>query len=494
MTIDRRTFLKTMGLGGVGAINAQALVHALSKVPTGAFSPNSGDRSRASHAVNRLTFGVSPTLYREVIHGDVDAFIERQLNPETVSDSAAETALSHFEHLEKRGGELIAELEGNRGPVINELIGMWITRAHSSQRQLFERMVHFWSDHFHVFIGKGRVAFYKVDDDRDAIRPNTFSTFRNLLGASAKSPAMLLYLDNAMSRDRAPNENYGRELLELHTLGVDGGYTEADVKGVARAFTGWSISDGLFRFRPRAHDDDPKTILGQSFSGDDGIQEGETVLDMLAAHPATAQFVMTKLARRFIADDPPQDAVDGLAQAYLTSGGDVLTILRELLALDAFWSAPPKFKRPFEYTISVMRALDYEIARPPRFFRWMLDHFRALGHVPFAWPAPNGYPDVGSYWMANLLARWNVTLELFTGTSFGRPNLESLATLVEENNAGSDLDSALAFLGRYAYGRDLSNDEFETAQAFGWAYGENDGDKLLASLALLMTAPPFQYK
>ena len=314
-------------------------------------------------------------------------------------------------------------------------------RAVYSQQQLYERMVQFFSDHFNISIRKGPGLFLKIDDDRDVIRPHAMGTFRHLLGASAHSPAMLFYLDNFNSDKNAPNENYARELLELHTMGVNGGYTEADVKEVARSFTGWSISglregeDAQFRFRRFIHDGDEKTVLGTAIGRFGGEQDGETVLDLLAAHPATARFISTKLVRRFVADDPPESLVTACTQTFLETEGDIRAVLRLIFMSDEFWNAPPKFKRPFEYVVSVLRALDYNVERNRRFFELAAGALEVMGQTPFTWPAPDGFPDEQSAWTGNLLMRWNVAMGAAGGELPGASaGTESLINLLEDND------------------------------------------------------------
>ena len=238
------------------------------------------------------------------------------------------------------------------------MIGAAQYRQMFSQRQLYEVMVEFWSDHFNIHLVNGLGPTLKPEDDRQVIRAHALGNFRDLLHASAKSPSMLFYLDNFFNLASAPNENYARELMELHTLGVDGGYTENDVKEVARCFTGWSIrfpgdtsgDYGTFVFLPAVHDNNAKVVLQNSITAGGGQSDGEQVLDILAAHPSTAQFIATKLCRRFISDTRTQPVIDAVAAAFTQSGGDIKTTLRALFATDAFRNtADLKFTRPAEY-------------------------------------------------------------------------------------------------------------------------------------------------
>ncbi|MEO0563215.1 MAG: DUF1800 domain-containing protein, partial [Chloroflexota bacterium] len=359
MDFDRRAFLQVLS-GQPLSAGMLLETYAASPAPE-PIAPT--DRDSTAFLLNRIAFGATPALYARVHDVGAATYIEEQLNPDDIDDSELERRMAPYAAWNSTPAQL---LDTRRGDVLNDLILGWITRALYTERQLHERMVHFWSDHFSVYIGKGGVGQLKIADDRDHIRPHALGRFRDLLGASAKSPAMLFYLDQAQSNAIAPNENYGRELLELHTLGVDGGYTEDDVKAAARAFTGWSIyrpqddteRGGTFLFRPRLHDDGDKVFLGDTIRGG-GIEEGERILDILAAHPSTARFISTKLARRFVSDNPPAALVDDLSQTFLQTDGDIRAVMQTLLASDAFWSAPPKFKRPFEYAVGVLRHTDY---------------------------------------------------------------------------------------------------------------------------------------
>jgi uncharacterized protein (DUF1800 family) len=463
--------------------------------------PDVGERDPVAHVINRLTFGITPTLYDYVSRIGVDAFIEEQLEPEVIDDSECDELLEAFPLIHQSTAELAQRYQEDRRAVIAQFLGAWITRATRSRRQLYERMVHFWSDHFYIF-AQGPAALLKIGDDRETIRPNVFGSFRDILGASAHSPAMLVFLDNAQSRGEHPNENYARELMELHTLGVDGGYTEDDVKAVARAFTGWSIvgfreansgdETGTFRFRRRFHDSDIKTVLGHVLPAGRGIEDGEQVLDILAAHPSTARFIATKLVRRFVADQPPSALVDRCAATFTQSNGDTRAVLRTLFASEEFWNALPKFKRPFEYTISLLRALNYSLAGvEAQEFRPFLGALRAMGHVPFTWPAPNGFPDVGAYWMDNLLPRWNTAQLAVFGTGALQPNREALASLVEASAPASG--DIYAALGHFFFGRDLTEAELNTIHELVADIDGSDLMKTFYGMALLLAAPAFQY-
>jgi uncharacterized protein (DUF1800 family) len=328
-----------------------------------------------------------------------------------------------------------------RQAVVAELIENKLQRAVYSPRQLEEVLVDFWLNHFNVFSGKNTVGMLLTSYERDAIRPYVLGRFRDMLLATARHPAMLSYLDNFQSRSApenlpnagggalivtpgAPNqglnENYGRELLELHTLGVDGGYTQADVINVARAFTGWTIfaanQYGEFQFNPQMHDRAEKVVLGQKFPRGGGEAEGMKIIDMLAVHPSTARFISRKLAQRFVADDPPQTLVDRMAATFTKTGGDLRAVMETLLLSREFmsegaWQA--KVKTPFELVASALRALDAEVSDTTALAQRLTD----MGMPMYGRIDPKGYPNTADAWSgsAGLASRLNFAFALTAG-------------------------------------------------------------------------------
>jgi uncharacterized protein (DUF1800 family) len=314
-------------------------------------------------------------------------------------------------------------------------------------------MVEFWSDHFNVPINSVQSGFFKTLEDRDQVRPRALSRFEDLLMGSAKSPAMLYYLDNFSSTAEGPNENYAREMLELHTLGVNGGYTEADIKDTARVFTGWSIAEpAQFRFYTILHDFEAKTVLGEVIEPT-GLSEGEALLRRLAAHESTARFISTKLIRRFVADDPDPAVVDAVARAFLDSGGDIRVTLKALLMLPQVrQTLPLKLKRPNEFSASMLRALEVGLGEYT-----LNGHYQSLvagGQVPFSWPAPNGYPDQRSYWQSTngFLMRFNQAAALPS-------ELQAASPLLREAAQQNGLEAQIDLLERGLRPRGLRPDE-----------------------------------
>lgn len=308
-------------------------------------------------------------------------------------------------------------------------------RAVYSNHQLQEEMVDFWYNHFNVYLDKGSDRFLVPSYERDAIRPHVFGHFRELLEATAKSPAMLFYLDNWQSvgppkvdpkqaakggpkkNARGLNENYGRELLELHTLGVDGGYTQKDVTEVARCFTGWTIREprrgGGFEYNDKVHDKGEKIVLGVTIPADGGMEDGEKVLDILLHHPSTAHFISLKLAQRFVADNPPPALVDRMARTFTATEGDIRAVMKTMLDSKEFWSAGAyhaKVKTPFEMIASAVRALNADVD----YVFPLSQQVAQLGQPPYRKQEPTGYSAANAEWMnsAALLARMNFSLAL----------------------------------------------------------------------------------
>jgi uncharacterized protein (DUF1800 family) len=353
---------------------------------------------------------------------------------------------------------------------------------------LYEVMVDFWSNHFNIFAAKGADRWLSTSYDRDTIRPRALGHFQDLLLATAQSPAMLFYLDNWLSARPNPtiarlapnnprrglNENYARELMELHTLGVDGGYTQKDVQEVARCFTGWTIrqprKDGTFHFEPRIHDSGEKIVLDTRIPPGGGMEDGIRVIELLSRHPSTARFISLKLARRFIADDPPAALVNKAAAAFSNSDGDIPMVLRTLIDSPEFFTPETyqaKVKKPLEFVASALRATGVDVHLSHQLVRYL----GRMGESLFLAQPPTGYPDIGASWTSPdmLLTRINFATDLIANRIPGsRLKLEALgdkdsfARLIAPGSLSAATRSALA--------------ETEGSQA----------------IALLMAAPEFQ--
>jgi uncharacterized protein (DUF1800 family) len=344
--------------------------------------------------------------------------------------------------------ETLRALSNPVGVVSYELQQARVARATFSERQLLEVMTDFWINHFNVYLYKsGQAPIYTVSYERDTIRPHALGKFRDLLVATAQSPAMLNYLDNWLSigphsavaeknkNQSGLNENYGRELMELHTLGVDGGYTQNDVTEVARVLTGWTIAQpddgGQFQFDPKRHEPGNKTVLKQTIY-DSAQQEGMHVLDMLAHSPSTAHFVSKKLAQRFVADNPPESLVGKMAARFQDSDGDIREVLRTLFKSPEFWSPQyenNKLKTPLEFLISVLRTSGTEMDAPDA----VTQNLAQMGMQPYGQAVPTGYSMIAETWETegSLLARINFVTALtqgkLNGLKFDPGNLLTLA-------------------------------------------------------------------
>jgi uncharacterized protein (DUF1800 family) len=374
--------------------------------------------------------------------------------------------------------------------VVAELSMAKVTRAIYSERQLLQVMDDFWFNHFNVFAGKGDDRWLITPYEREVIQPHTFGKFKDLLTATAKSPAMLFYLDNYLSADpraaqraaaeramrqqmrrgrfggppvnpqqtakkneRGLNENYGRELMELHTLGVDGGYTQKDVTEVARCFTGWTIDkprqSATFKFDERLHDPDPKVVMGKKIHAG-GMKDGEQVIDLLAHHPNTAKFISTKLARRFVSDNPPPALVARMAQSFQSSDGDIRVVMKTMIWSPEFWSRETyraKIKTPYELVVSAARAMGTDVDTPMPLVQWV----GRIGEPLYQCQPPTGYADKGEAWVNTgaLLNRLNYSLALAGNKMRGaRTDVASLMGLDASTDPKAALDRAVqVFLG-----------------------------------------------
>ncbi len=506
---------------------------------------------QAVHVLNRLAYGPSPASLTEVRQMGVGAWVQGQLHPDSIEDRAVEAKLADFHSLQMSTAERLttyqpeAKLAKERGldpadpetrakllealPMSAlprqmglELVAAKLIRATESRRQLQEVLLDFWFNHFNVAAQKGAVRWMLASYEQEALRPHLFGSFRALLGAVAHHPAMLFYLDNwtstregfdmaALRRAGAPvpkklaevgklglNENYARELLELHTLGVDGGYTQGDVREVARCFTGWGIEKprqvGTFAFHPLAHDPNEKHVLGHAILAGGGMDDGEQVLDLLAAHPSTAHFLARKLAQKFVADEPPQALVERLARTYLETHGDLTAVYMALFQSPEFWSEQAfngKTKTPLEFAVSAVRALGGTTYGDAPLVK-ALD---GMGEPLYRAQPPTGWPEVATPWVnaGALVTRINFALALTAGRSSGtevpRP-LDAQAT-----SAGAQRDA----LARTVLHQPLSETTRATLlRAVG--HGENDvmpdGETRPVDLTrvagLLLGSPEFQ--
>ncbi len=333
----------------------------------------------AGQLLNRITFGATPALLTEISRIGPEAFLERQMHPETIDDS-------YFEHL-----------IGNWVPQHRrELTAYQLVYAAYSSRQLQEVMTWFWENHFNTDVSKHGHVEYELRENR-LFREHALGKFKDLLTISATSPAMLYYLDNVSNRRQAPNENYAREIMELHTMGVDGGYTQADIVEVARAFTGWRVHDGEFDFSDYRHDYGEKMVLGETLPAGQGVEDGYQVIDILARHPSTARFISRKLLQFLVDDEPSPELVDQVAEVFLGSDGDIATVVSLILHLPEFnqdSAFHSKVKTPLEFVTGLIRNLP--VMPIERHLRRAMD---GMGMRLFHYPLPTGWPETGDKWV-----------------------------------------------------------------------------------------------
>ena len=622
---------------------------------SGIVIPETGltEEQKIVHLLNRIGYGPRPGNVEQVKKMGIAAYIEQQLNPESIVDEGVEQRLAGFETLKMKPQQLLAaypppqllrqidrrigarqgmdpeameqafpelqrlrerqqqkgnapnetdpqEREARRraqlspeermreamnGPqrIVLELSQAKILRAAYSERQLQEVMTDFWFNHFNVFIGKGADRWLTTSYEQEAIRPNALGKFRDLLGATARHPAMLFYLDNWLSSDpkadfderdlrrrylsqmqqqgiqpgglmhdmfvrrglnpaqidryferqrlamndedpfnargmgrrgqqanarrpqqqqqqqgrrRGLNENYARELMELHTLGVDGGYTQQDIIEVARCFTGWTLTPlpmgQQFIYVDELHDKGAKTVLGQTIKNG-GQRDAERVLDLVARHPSTARFVSTKLARRFVSDNPPASLVDKMAKTFTASDGDIRAVLRTMFSSEEFWAPEAvnaKVKTPFEFVVSAVRATDADVAAlPPGLVLAM----RELGQPLYGAQPPTGYKDTAEAWVSTgaLLNRMKVAMGLASN------RLPGVQVELPRSAAQSSSQQLVAQLGQHLLSRPLPEAtqkaiEAELAKTSSETEAAGAEGRTRLAMGWLLASPDFQ--
>jgi len=512
------------------------------------------ERQAAVHLLNRFTFGATPGQVDDVVKTGLEKWFNEQLQAR-LDDDSLNALLASYEAIKMNQEEIaktypengfIARMAVKDGLIdkdslgaagkqayretlrsymdqkgykpqqdlFRQLINQKILRSAYSSNQLQEVLTDFWFNHFNVSLTKNQCAEYVLSYERDVIRPNVFGKFESLLLATAKSPAMLFYLDNFSSsgggverrmlassmpmmeeelmrkgdtvraqrlsqvaknkKNQGLNENYAREVMELHTLGVDGGYTQSDVTQAARVLTGWTVypmgdkaagnqiqklvarfgeenlekkgfvHDGGFLFVPTRHDDGEKIVLGKKFKGE-GYQEGLQLLHMLAEHPSTAKFIAKKLATRFVSDAPPQSLVDKMAKTFTERNGDIRQVLITMTTAPEFWSKEAireKTKSPFELAISTVRGLNIQVKQPYQLFTWI----NKMGQKIYYYQAPTGFPDRGQYWIntGSLLNRMNF------GLAIASQRIPGMKVDLLALNQNHEPESAEQALSRYA--------------------------------------------
>ncbi|HUO58860.1 MAG TPA: DUF1800 domain-containing protein [bacterium] len=534
------------------------------------------DRQKELQVLNRLSFGPRAEDLDHIHKIGISAFIEEQLHPEKMDDSACDKELKKYPLVFKTSEELMALYPDPNNPTRRpelrgkvkdkksadeayrdidrmrvEVGAAKITRAVYSRRQLQEVMADFWFNHFNVHFWKNEVPWLIIPYDRDVIRAHALGKFKDLLLAVAQSPAMLVYLDNASnhadptgkaSTSGKPgmriNENYGRELLELHTVGVNGGYTQQDVINAARVLTGWGLT-GMnynsapvpvgFMFKPYQHDNGVKVVLGHNFGpilsrgpqaegqalgvpgqgakpvepptgpGQGGVEEGVQLIDFLSVHPSTAHFIATKLCRRFVCDDPPEDLVKRVADRFQATDGDIRQTLKAIFESPEFMEPrfyQVKIKTPFEFAASSLRVAGTTIVRCDEIL-WRLE---GMGEPLYLCEPPTGYPDVAKAWLGSgsLLSRLNFAGAVFSHPYGGefRTNIDNLAGNAPYDDGKMALDNLIHNLlldniseaSRQSLEKQIQDPSISSVPLAG----KKKGVDLKKVAALVLSVPEFQ--
>jgi uncharacterized protein (DUF1800 family) len=422
--ITRRRFIGWSALVALGSTSGCGLARFIGDFGSHVAMPGDSIRTPEERLVlrvlDRFGYGPRPGDVARVAALGVDAYIEQQLAFDSIDDTSSWWRVRRVETLSLAAEDLFAVTDAE---AVSDLRCGTLVRAVYSDCQLFERMVEFWSDHFNIYGEKEGCGRLLVVHDREVIRRHALGQFNELLRAVLTSPAMLVYLDGATSTSGNPNENHARELLELHTLGVEAGYSQTDVREAARAMTGWRVRPhwrpGSSVFEPRFHDDGEKTVLATPYEKGLGSSDVERLVASLCANPTTIERLAAKLCRRFVAPDPSRELVKRVANRLAASGLNIRDALREIARSPEFAAAPPMIKRPYSFAISSLRALDAATDGG----RGLQDAIRKLGQLPFSWPTPDGFPDDAKDWEAMLPSRWAFAHDLASGRIAGtRPD------------------------------------------------------------------------
>lgn len=469
----------------------------------GTFNPVTSWRRPEFRLVRRLTTGLNITEAKIAADMGYDAYLERQLNYTALDDSAVDNFIAtNYPNLSLSAKAMYNLATGTPAVTVkNDLLDAALYRSIYSRRQLYQRMVEFWTDHFNTDYNK--VDLLKAVDDRDVIRPNAMTTFGTILLASAQSPAMLLYLDQYNSRGNGtnkPNQNYAREVMELHTLGVNGGYSQTDVAEVARCLTGWTyVTDttkanyGTFVYDATRHDTGTKNVLGNTITNN-GMNEGITVFNILqnyikpgATYPSAGVFVGGKLARWLLSDQPPQAVVDAAAAAYAATGGDIKAMIRAILNQSFLMNAPARYKRPYHLIASAMRAINPTVSGSGATYG--IGSLRgqpgSMGQKIYEWAPPNGYPDVLPYWVGYILPRWNFGF-LLPNNNFGNVAVD-VTSLQQLGSA----DKIVARLSDVLHAGEMPSNE--RAQLIAYLKPSITATSIRDTIGLALAAPSFQW-
>lgn len=437
----------------------------------------------------RITFGLTPAETQRALKLGYKAYLEYQLNYAALDDSAIEAVVAaNWPMVNQTPSQLV---QANQGTIYQQLVDAAIYRQMNSPKQLYERMVEFWNDHFTIYFNK--VGYLQVADYRDVIRKNALGNFGTLLKASAHSPAMLAYLDNNVNRVGSPNQNYAREIMELHSLGVSGGYTQTDVAELSRCLTGWTLtSQGAFTFNAALHDFNSKSVLGTTIpqratNSGLGQQDMETMLDVLIAHPSTATFIATKLLKFFLRADPSAAQIAAVANAYTKTSGDIKAMLRVVFTESWLTAAPARYKRPYHLMLSALRASGATIPATATVLSGPRSYLTQMGHVMFDWETPDGYPDRTEYWAGNVLPRWNTMTAVASATAG-----QVIVSDTTWTKFGSTASAVVDTIDLMAFGGEMTSSLRDQLTTY-LSGGTINTTRIRETLALALSSSAFQW-
>jgi uncharacterized protein (DUF1800 family) len=511
MRLSRKQFLRAAAaigaavpLAGCEHITTEITHRLGDQIPKSLSVPSSDSIDPMFHLLSRAGFGPRPGELERARELGAQRWLEEQLHPEKIDDSLSAWHTSRFETLHLDPGTCY---EYKKPVLRDEMTRHSVLSAVYSKRQLFETAVEFWGDHLNIYIEKGDCMYLKPSDDQHVVRAHALGKFRDLIRASATSPAMLVYLDGNQNRvdktHEIPNENYARELLELHTLGVHGGYTQNDVYEVGRCLTGWRLHEPWQRakvyFDEDRHDDGEKHVLGQVIPAGGGAGDIERVVDIACGHPSTAQHIATKLVTRYVAEDPPAKLVQTVAEKFSSSKGDIRDTFRTLLTSDQFQqSKGSKFKRPMRFVISCLRMTGADTFAHTD----VLEYLTRMGQPPFQHPTPDGYSDHAHHWANALLWRWNFALALTANKINGaKVPLDTLLAAIttqsdsNEHKEASEKNPLSTSVFGYLVGRAPTREELAALQTYTSKVATNvidNPDNRAGLFGLILASPAFQ--
>ncbi|MBX3072956.1 DUF1800 domain-containing protein [Candidatus Obscuribacterales bacterium] len=473
--VSRRAILKAGALLGGGTLlsGCERVISETTErlglaIPAHIAVGSSTDIDPVFHLLSRAAYAPWPGDVARVRAQGIENWIDEQLEPESIDDSLCDMRSRRFETISMRPGDCY---EFKDEALRNDITRHTLLKAIYSKRQLFEVMVAFWTDHLNINLEKGDCIYLKASDDRDVVRKHALGNFKDLIRASALSPAMLVYLDGKENKREKntdiPNENYARELLELHTLGVNGGYTQKDVFEAARCLTGWRLhqrgefAKGSVYFDKTFHDDGEKIVLGKTITAGGGDKDIDALIEIVTAHPSTARYVAGKLVRFFVADEPPPSLVERVAKVFSAEKGEIRPMVRMILTSKEFSeNRGNKFKRPFRFVVSSLRLLGADTFAKSG----LTEYLSRMGHGPFQYPTPDGYPEEMSPWLGTLLWRWNFALALsfneLDSVTVHLDELRKALTSKKEPKVTADL------LIRYLCGRKSKASEIAVLKTF----------------------------